>query len=213
MGKMKPSKFDLALKQIAAVEKESALKEGSLTSKLPQELELKDCKNHYHVALVKVIHDSKNRRYISSMTVQTFGKGAAISKLEKNYKTLGFSHAIIVHDPTTIQDKGTADLKGFEKNSIASKIRQEEQQKMNKRIDDRIKEEQEKAQKEKAKAIEEEVKRTKSSKNTALEFEGVNITESNVDQFAKDNQVDISSAKSPEGKLALVKKFIESKTK
>ena len=53
---------------------------------------------------------------------------------------------------------------------------------------------------------------TKSDDDSDLTYEGLIVTEANVDQFIIDNKVDAKEAKTPKGKLAIVKKWIDAKT-
>lgn len=46
-----------------------------------------------------------------------------------------------------------------------------------------------------------------------LSYDGLTVTEANVEQFAKDNDVDISKAKTAKEKIAIVAKFIGKKKK
>ena len=219
MSKIATNNYENAFKQAKAYEEASGVKAGTLTGRIPKEINKADGKNHYHVLLVKKRHDAANERYILAGNVQTFGKGPAFDKISKNFKTQGFASLIIVHDPNNnpVEQNTTSDLKQHEKSAIARQIEKEEKEAMDKRIAERTKEAEQKASEAKSdlnpstQAGSE--KNPSKPKNDKLTFDGVEITEANVDDFIKDNKVDVKDAKTPEGKLAIVKKFIEGKTK
>lgn len=197
-----------ALKQAKAYEKKNGVAEGNLSDKLKEEILVGD-KNHYHVLLVKKRHDTANQRYLVAGNVQTFGRGLPFEKIKKNFATQGFATLIILHDPTQNKDDDSdSRLKGFEKSAIERQIEKEERDAMNKRIAERKAEAIEKAKAEKQKQAE-TVGSQQSKKDSPLIFEGLEITVDNIDQFAKDNKVDLSPAKTDEGKLAIVKNWID----
>ena len=175
------------------------------------EIKEADGKNHYHVLLVKKRHDAKNEKYIVSGTLQTFGKGQAFDKIKKNFGTQGYSAIIILHDPSLNAPETGSDLARHEKSAIERQIEKEEKEAMDKRIAERKKKAIADASVKKAEAIQEEAKKAEKTGPgpKKLMFNDVEVTEENIDDFAKDNEVNLSEAKTPEGKLAIVKKWIE----
>lgn len=211
MKKIKPNKYDAAVKAAEAFETENQIKAGTLTGQIPAVINEGDGKRHYHVLMIKQRHDAKNKRYIATATPQTFSKGPAFEKIAKNYATHGFSSIIILHDPTKNVDQDKPELKQFEKSAIATQIEKEEEAAKNRRIAERIAEEEKKAldKKEPSSSDGSETGPGNDNDPKTYEFNGNQVTEADIDQFAKDNKVDVSKAKSVDGKLAMVKKFIE----
>lgn len=217
--KVSCNNYAQALKIAKAYEEANGVKPGTLTDNIPEEINEADGKNHFHVLLVKKRHDAKNQKYIVTGTLQTFGKGPAFDKLKKNFATQGFTTIIIVHDPSQ-NNEADGTLKRHEKSAIERQIEAEEKAEMQKRINKRKADALAEAEKAKAKEVEEankeaekQAKLAEKNKSQKLEFEGMEVTEENIDQFIQENKIDASEAKTPEGKLAIVKKWIDEQTK
>lgn len=208
MGKVSTNNYDNAFAQAKAIEEAKALKAGTITRSIPKNIPVAEAKNHYHVLLVKNRHDAKNERYVATANVHTFSKGRAFDKISRNFKNQGFATAIIVHDPTQYKDTTTADLKQHEKSAIEVQIEQEEEEAKNKRIAERKAEAIKKAETEKAKQEEEEAKKAAKKQNAET---GTEVNAQNVDALAKEFNVDVSKATTPEGKIALVNKAVNKK--
>lgn len=197
--------YDNATKEAASIDKD-------LLKIIPAEIKDAD-KGVYHVLLVRKKHDPVRKQYLKKGQVQTYHKGKAFEKIAKNYARHDIDDFIIIHDPTQLSKGEIApSLKAHEKNSIEASIRAEEK----KAMEDRIKARTEKAQADKVaekKQQELDAEKNKPKTRKELLFKGLPINEANVDDFAKDNQVDISKAKSFEKKLAIVSAWISNKAK
>ena len=208
MVKIKPNKADQAFKQVEAFEQEHQLKSGILTDKIPGTINKLDSVNHYHVIMIKQRHDSSKKRYVASLTVQTYSKGPAFDKIAKNYAIFGFSSIVILHDPKENKSVEEVVLQGHEITAIEAKVKADQEAEMKRKIAEGIKAGVDKA----LKAKEEAVKAEKNTDDSAKIMDGdVEVTESNIDEFAKDNKVDVSKASSVDEKLSIVKKFIDKK--
>lgn len=208
MGKVSTNNYQKAFDQAKAFEESKALKEGTLTSSIPEQIEEREAKNHYHVMLIKNRHDANNERYVSSANVQTFAKGRAFDKIAKNFNNQGFAAAIIVHDPTQYSDGNDGALKLHEKSAIEVQIEKEEKAAMEKRIADRKQEALDKAQAEKkAQEVKDAEEAAKAQKGESFETATV-VNAENVDALAKEHKIDISKATTPAGKIAIVQKSL-----
>ena len=139
--------------------------------------------------------------------IQNIWSRSGFEKIKKNFVTQGFASLIILHDPTQLSPEEDVSLKGHEKSAIDTQIEKEVKEAMQKRIEERKKKAHQEAVEKKA----QEAKQAGAADSNPkpLMYEGVEITSENIDDFIKDNEIDASMAKSPEGKLAIVKKWIE----
>ena len=202
MKTVKTTNYANAVKQAEAIGK-------GVSDKIPEQIKDAD-KSVYHVLLVRKQHNPAKKRYDVISSIQTFHKGQAFEKIAKNYARHNFDELIIVHDPTKLAkaDAEATTLKAHESKSIDAQIEKEEREAMEKRIAERKAEAKKTLQANKEVEAEKEAKDAK-PKEPTLEFQGLEVTEANVIEFAKDNKIDISKAKSAQGKLAIVKKWVD----
>lgn len=95
MKKFKTNKFQQANNEIEALDK-------GLSVNIPTEISEKE-KGHYHVALVKIKDRPGEVKNEVKVSVQTFSK-ISFLKLERNFKFLGYTKIIIVHDPNAVSE-------------------------------------------------------------------------------------------------------------
>lgn len=140
MSKITTNNYVNAFNQAQAYEKLHGVKSGAVTERIPKEINKVDGINHYHVLMVNKRHDAVNERYIVTGNVQTFGKGKPFEKISKNFKNLGFSSLIVIHDPTNnpVENTASVGLKQHEKSVIARRIEKEEEEEKNARVKRRL---------------------------------------------------------------------------
>ena len=90
MKKVIANRFQKAVEEIRNLDKNQVLK-------INEEIKIED-EQHYHVAMVKITDRPGEAKNEVSVTVQMFNEHG-FKKIEKNFKFLGWTKLIVLHDP------------------------------------------------------------------------------------------------------------------
>lgn len=104
--KTNATNYEKVVQRLEVIEQENGLKKGSLISKISDQIDKKDEK-HFCLVMVKKQNNRAMERYEVYATTQFFAQGTPIEKITKNYKLLGFSEVIVLHNPNVKEE--TAD--------------------------------------------------------------------------------------------------------
>lgn len=136
MKKFQANNHQQASKQLDAIA-------DGLSKNLPETVNHQD-RFHYHVAMVRIDNRPGEAKNDVSFNVQQF-HGRGFDKMKKNIQFLGFTQAVILHDPTQVEEeKGTAkpvhQLKTESKTreEIRKEIEAENEEEIERRVQERL---------------------------------------------------------------------------
>lgn len=125
-----------------ASEQLDAIAEG-LSKNLPESVNHKD-RFHYHVAMVRISDRPGQAKNDVSFNVQQFHE-RGFEKMKKNVAFLGFSNAIILHDPTQVEEEATTAkpvhqlrTESKTRDEIRKEIEAENEEEIERRVQERL---------------------------------------------------------------------------
>lgn len=91
MSTIKANNYSQASKELEAIEK-------GLSASISEDVKAGN-ENHFNVVMVQRINDAVNERYLTKLVPQTFSS-EGYEKVKKQFKYLGYTKIILLHDPT-----------------------------------------------------------------------------------------------------------------